>query len=334
MSLLLLVLSHDFLIVSLIIHSPLRLFSINYSQFYAFSFSLEIKILEVEMREMKRINLVIFVLACMLNKIESADVTPTDACTDSRTKDYFCNDDVDCTGTSVIYCAGALASQAITFSCGNNSLCKVSESGDYCTGSCGGDVTIDDNPAFVCTGLGYYPNPYDCNSYYFCSLSSDKTEYTATLYNCPSGNVFSPTSATYCTRKNLIINNCITVNCGATNSSKYIQIQYGLNKQYYALCAPDATLSTPIIYIFVCPKNTLPSLNDKTPKCTYTCWRTGFFPNSLDSSKYFECYWNNWKLESMERRCPSGASFDATTSQCKVELRAMLAEIDDNQIQP
>jgi len=62
MSLLLFALSHDFLIVSLIIHSPLRLFSINYSQLYAFSFSLEIKILEVKKRKMKRINLVIFMV--------------------------------------------------------------------------------------------------------------------------------------------------------------------------------------------------------------------------------------------------------------------------------
>lgn len=155
-------------------------------------------------------------------------------------------------------------------------------------------------------------------------MNSDKSQYTSTLYNCPSGNVFSPSSASYCTRKNTVISNCITVNCGSTNTSKYIQLQYGFNKQYYALCAPDATQPNPIVYIFVCPTNALPNLNVNPPKCAYNCWRVGFFPNSLDKSKYFECNWNqsNWRYESIERRCPSGSSFDATISQCKVQLSA------------
>ncbi|KAL7034808.1 hypothetical protein ACKWTF_008106 [Chironomus riparius] len=294
-----------------------------------FHLVLKLKSKEVKKREMKRINLITFALSCILIKIESLDVTPTEVCTDTRTKDYFCSDNVTCTGTEVIYCAGSQASQAITYSCGSNSLCQISDDGDYCTESCGSTNSNNNNPDFTCTGLGYYPNPYDCTSYYFCSLNSDKTQFVATLYNCPSGNVFSPSSATYCTRKNIIINNCITADCGRTNSSKYIQLQYGFNKQYYALCAPDATLPTPIVYVFVCPTNSLPKLNTNPPKCSYTCWRAGFFQNNLDKSKYFECYWNNLRLESIERRCPSGSTFDATVSQCKVELRTMNAAISN-----
>lgn len=210
-------------------------------------------------------------------------------------------------------------------------MCQISENGDYCSTSCGGSST--NNPDFTCTGLGYYPNPFDCTSYYFCSLSSDKTQYVANPYKCPSGNVFTPSSASYCIRRNTIISNCVTVNCGTTNSSKYVQLQYGFNKQYYALCAPDSTLPIPIVYVFVCPTNSLPNIDAKPPKCSYNCWRTGFFQNSLDRSKYFECYLNNnWRFESIERRCPSGSFFDASSSQCKVELRTQIKALNIPQL--
>jgi hypothetical protein len=85
--------------------------------------------------------------------------------------------------------------------------------------------------------VGYYPNPSSCTSYYFCSLNTNKTEYIPTLYNCPSGNVFSPSTGSYCTRFNSWLNNCKTVNCsgGTQNATqRLIQITYGFNSQYYA----------------------------------------------------------------------------------------------------
>lgn len=157
--------------------------------------------------------------------------------------------------------------------------------------------------------------------------------YVATLFNCTSGNVFSPSTGSYCTRQNSFVNNCQTINCGNTTRLRYIQIKYGFNQQYYALCLPGADPASPLV--FVCPANTLPNITAFPATCNYRCWRVGFFQNTLDSTKYFECYLNNnLRFESVERSCPSGSYFDTIRSECAVSLRSTSSLIsnDDKKI--
>lgn len=144
--------------------------------------------------------------------------------------------------------------------------------------------------------------------------------------------MFSPSTGNYCARRNSIINNCQTVSCGNITEPKYIQIKYGFNKQYYALCARDQNpdIITPIVYVFVCPTNSVPNINTMPAKCSYNCWKTGFFQNTLDNSKYFECYLNNYlRFESVERRCPNGSYFEPNRSECVVKLRSF-SEVSKN----
>lgn len=201
----------------------------------------------------------------------------------------------------------------------------MSERGDSCTASnpcssSGGTLTD-----FTCTSTGYYPNPKNCTSYFFCSLNADRTAYVATQYNCPSGNVFSPSSGSYCTRQTNT--NCIScLNCcGNSNMTHYYQIRYGTNSQYYGLCIPGA----PDPLIFACPANSQPNLINFPATCDYRCWRVGFFENTLDNTKYFECYLNNFlRFESIERQCPQGSKFDSQKSQCAVtQARSMIKKI-------
>ena len=93
----------------------------------------------------------------------------------------------------------------------------------------------------------------------------------------------------------------------------YYQIQYGTNRQYYGLCVGPE--NDPFIY--ACPANSFPNLTSFPATCDYRCWRVGFFENTLDSTKFFECYLNNFlQFGSIERKCPTGSKFSSTRSEC------------------
>ncbi|KAG5681071.1 hypothetical protein PVAND_010537 [Polypedilum vanderplanki] len=273
------------------------------------------------------------ILISLLALVNCQDRTPADVCKSDRTKVSFCNDQNNCNATAVILCFGN--GLGTTIPCANSQpYCIVSDKGDSCTStnpcssssSNGGATSL-----FQCTSVGYYPNPLNCSQYFFCSTNENKTEFVPTLYNCPNGNVFSPSTGSYCTRYNSWLNNCKTVNCqNATQNvtQKYIQISYGFNSQYYALCIAGNDPTYPLI--FVCPANTVPNLNSFPAICDYRCWRTGFFENTLDNSKYFECYINNYlRYESIERTCPEGAYFNSTKSECVVKTRSFNAAVND-----
>lgn len=277
-----------------------------------------------------KMRLVTVALTCSaLMLVSCQNRSPADVCTYDRSKASFCNSENNCNATGVILCYGNGLGTEI--SCGKSQpFCAVSEKGDSCStvDTCATSQGGAGSP-FQCTGLGYFPNPSNCSSYYFCSLNADKTEYVPTLFNCPNGNVFSPSSGSYCTRYNSWLNNCKTVNCAnalKNVTQSYVKITYGLSQQYYALCITGGDPSNPLI--FVCPANTVPNISGFPATCEYRCWRTGFFENTLDSSRYFECYLNNFlRYESVERTCPQGSSFDSGRSECVVKSRSLSSDV-------
>lgn len=241
--------------------------------------------------------------------------TPTDVCLPNRTKDSFCNADVNATG--VIVCYGN--SLGVEIACSSAEPdCLVGDSGDKC--GVQSSSSSGASAPFLCTGLGYYPDPENCTLYYFCTYNTNKTEFIATPQRCESGNVFYPQTGSYCTRQNLFLNNCKKITCDFAPKNvtlSFVQIQYGFNKQYFAMCAPS---KQPLI--FVCPANSVPNLSAASPSCNYNCYRSGFFENSLDNTKYFECFINNfYRYQSVERRCPTGSTFNTSRSECSVNLR-------------
>jgi hypothetical protein len=207
--------------------------------------------------------------------------------------------------------------------------CASSDRGDSCVSTIpnncrlGGDVQSD----FTCTGLGYFPNVANCSSYYFCGLNEAGDQYEATEIPCLSGNVFDANSASFCLRQNNIFNNCVTVQCSNVTTLTYIQIVYGQNRQYYALCVPGADPTNP--RIFACPRNTTPDLTRFPAECAYRCLRTGVFENTSDRTKFFECFLNNQlRLESVERSCPPRSEFNPNRSQCETVIRSLDENID------
>ena len=202
----------------------------------------------------------------------------------------------------------------------------VDSIGDYCNAkpasNCSGDI---DTLHFQCTGVGYFPDLDDCTSYIYCGLSETGDDYEFTVQKCPDGNVYDPNSATFCSRRNIIFNNCIQQTCNVTKIT-YNQLSYGFNHLFYALCVPhDANPR-----IFTCPANSQPNLKGYSPKCEYRCFRSGNFENSLDRTKYFECYFDNFlRLQSIERNCPLRTEFSTTRFRCEVPVRRLRANITE-----
>lgn len=149
--------------------------------------------------------------------------------------------------------------------------------------------------------------------------------FEATEISCPSGNVFDPNSASFCTRRS-VFNNCVTYSCPNVTSLTYGQLSYALNRQYFALCIPG-DLENP--RIFSCPSNTLPTLSKFPATCDYRCLRVGVFENTSDKTKYFECFMNNQlRLESAARSCPPRSEFNPSRSKCEAVMRSLSEGVD------
>lgn len=207
-------------------------------------------------------------------------------------------------------------------------FCSTGTRGDSCTSTvstnCG---SSSENSNFRCTSLGYFPNVADCTKYFFCGLNEAGTAFEATTIECPAGNVFDPNSASFCSRQNVLLNNCRTFLCGTSTSLSYIPLTYGLNRQYYGLCVPGDDRTNP--RVFVCPSNSLPNLTGLSPTCDYRCPRVGAFENTSDRTKFFDCYLDEQlRLVSVDRNCPPRAEFNTVRSQCQAIVRS-LSESDD-----
>lgn len=196
------------------------------------------------------------------------------------------------------------------------SFCVASARGDACSAR---PCNQGQAATFRCTSLGYFPNVADCSSYYFCGWNEARTDFEATPQDCPDGNTFDPSSSSFCSRQSN--NRCSTLDCGDVTTLTWQQLTYGNNRQYYALCIPNQEPR-----VFVCPDNSSPDFTSFL-KCNYRCLRVGAFQNSLDSTKYFECFWNSsFRLESIERSCPARAEFNPIRSSCEPTARALDAE--------
>lgn len=62
----------------------------------------------------------------------------------------------------------------------------------------------------------------------------------------------------------------------------------------------------------------------------YRCYRIGNFENSLDKTKYFECYFDGFlRLRSSERSCPPRTQFNPSKSRCETTGRSLNAQITE-----
>lgn len=97
------------------------------------------------------------------------------------------------------------------------------------------------NTRLICSDEGFFPDPWNCQTYYFCD--SDKIPF---LYECPEEFVYDALNG-HCGRYSAE-EDCVTMLCTAENENSFIV--HAANPSFYAFC--DSTL-TP--HMFRCPQN-------------------------------------------------------------------------------
>ena len=170
--------------------------------------------------------------------------------------------------------------------------------------------------SFTCTAQTFFPDPIDCQTYHECSLTNTPVLppgnppvfvmiNTPKLRSCRPEYAYNPTTQVCDLR--FYPGKCTQIICTAADLYKYKF--YGTNKQYFALCLTDnnTRMMKPIMYS--CPDNTIANIAQIPFKCEYVCKRVGFFTNSSDQTKFFECYMTNGKFMSEEGKCEDDKIF-------------------------
>ena len=261
-------------------------------------------------------------------------VTPEDACKDIKGTNTasFCDNENVCLSRSKISCIGngegypepCPAATPFCVSDKNEAIegpkigkCSATKSPTsfFSTGS-NDDCKAESLSSFTCTALTFFPDPIDCQTYHECSLTNTTVPAdgdtpatsvmvrTPKLRNCRPEYAYNPITQVCDLR--FTPGRCTQIKCADGDLYKYKP--YGTSKQYFAMCVngPNKILK-PTMYS--CPDNTIANIGQIPYKCDYVCRRAGFFTNSLDSTKYFECYLTNGKFMSEEGKCDDDKIF-------------------------
>uniref|UniRef100_A0A1L8E484 Putative peritrophin-like protein n=1 Tax=Nyssomyia neivai TaxID=330878 RepID=A0A1L8E484_9DIPT len=211
--------------------------------------------------------------------------------------------------------------------CYNTALClgsdpplKVQNCGDlnpstpYCVNNfCSAtrsetDTTCVNQPKsdFVCTGVGYYPDPNKCTRYYICPGPHPEV---AVAYECPTNYVYK-SKARGCGRKQNTAD-CATVDCSKTPNELGTYLK---DPAYYYFCSKTDKETRTIV--FKCPDEENMEFDVKSVSCSFRCTKEGNFVNVQDPTKYFYCYRVGSAFQVDEVSCPKNFFFDPTALKC------------------
>nr|XP_019535192.2 uncharacterized protein LOC109406552 [Aedes albopictus] len=238
----------------------------------------------------------------------------------------------------------ALEGTKMTRTCSTTTGCKTmnicDETGDvfftvtcagdtYCTEDVAGAATCElDQPAdcddevpsppettpiepLVCTAEGFFPDPYECNVFHYCSgygLQSD-------FQTCPENTVFNPefNSSSPCKAKEDDESDCSQVDCTENSVFKH----FGTSEKYFAYCweDPDSTADPKEIKVsmFMCIEGT----SFDGVQCAFQCKEEGNFANPRSSTTYYQCYYANEVLVGRMLTCPGSRQFDENLKICR-----------------
>ncbi|XP_058465994.1 uncharacterized protein LOC131439243 [Malaya genurostris] len=179
----------------------------------------------------------------------------------------------------------------------------------YCVGSeMGSFCSVQPDPEreqcldkFHCTSEGYFPDPYDCHYFYMCDSS-----LKALRLDCMPGYVFDLSSKNC--RRQIFPSDCRKLDCSKSNG---VWSYYSTNKQYYGYCYQSTSGSNEVV-LFKCGDGA----EFDGFQCKYQCRKEGKFADSGNRSRYFECYYVDFKLVARVRNCASGMMFDERTGYC------------------
>ncbi|XP_065090527.1 uncharacterized protein LOC135711580 [Ochlerotatus camptorhynchus] len=183
--------------------------------------------------------------------------------------------------------------------------CKVaSPSTPFCVdGACSATPNTADGcfpPSLTCTGVGFYPDPSNCQIYHYC----EGIDQDSSVYECAPNYVYN--AATNLCKQKVYAADCVTVQC----DQRKVFSNYGTSKQYFAYCEFTADVVTSISMLQCAPYS-----NFDGTSCVFTCPKAGNFQHS-DATKYYQCYLSGGKFVYLVQSCTTGKNFDQERQVC------------------
>ncbi|XP_022243724.1 macrophage mannose receptor 1-like [Limulus polyphemus] len=168
-----------------------------------------------------------------------------------------------------------------------------------------------------CTEIGFIPHEGNCSEYYECAFGADKISYSG---SCDLGLYFDPikkicNSEVECYQTNEVTCTTDKFLPDEHNCTSYYQCDYGENKiSYRKTCQPGDQFDP--IAKECRPVN---QVNCHEVGSNFNCpEEQGYFVDSSDCSKYYECVGGNSAV-TYHRSCGSSLHFDPRSQKCDNE---------------
>ncbi|XP_058834094.1 uncharacterized protein LOC131691589 [Topomyia yanbarensis] len=201
--------------------------------------------------------------------------------------------------------------------CDGGQYCNTIENGmavcgDVVPAGCETTTTGSTPPVEVaslqCTGVGFYPDPYDCNTFHYCSANRAASE----VYRCPEGYGFHYTSSGSDVSTCQLLkseSDCLRVTCSGLS----VFDGYDSAKLFYAHCHTNMQTGLRAIAMYRCTDGA--TFNGY--ECVFQCTEEGLFANTVEPTTYYQCYhMYGGPLTLRMLYCPRNLVFDNGLKKC------------------
>lgn len=152
-------------------------------------------------------------------------------------------------------------------------------------------------PPPLCTSEGFFPDPSNCQNYYFCDSANQIMQFT-----CPAHYVWDP--LTFHCKEQLFPEDCVLMEC----LGQYQFIVNQRNPHYYGFCSIEGAPA-----VFKCQSDY--SFVKESMSCEFVCQHEGYFADRTPDS-YYICSQDEFGLTSTRFTCPTSYVFDMGLEYC------------------
>lgn len=153
--------------------------------------------------------------------------------------------------------------------------------------------------AFLCTGLGTFPDPRDCTRFHECSAQGADS----VPMSCPANTVYDST-ANLCRKRGG--GNCHRLTkCDRPKNSLQL-VGFNGHPAYFAFCPPRPT---DVTLMFKCEDELNYVFDERQHSCRYDCKRAGQFVDRRNCNGYILCRKLNGRWAPQPMWCPLNSQF-------------------------
>lgn len=159
---------------------------------------------------------------------------------------------------------------------------------------------------FICTDVGFFPNPTDCTKFYYCSAVNGQAQ----PYSCGvPGWVY--TGSSFTCKRQIHIKDCTTLDCLKSPGKT---IAYRANPTVFAVCGGIQADGSQDMFVFRCKYGEV--FDSAKKNCAFKCSAEGYFANGRDKNSYYLCYRVGTSIKYILIACPLGQNFDDIRKEC------------------